>query len=170
MCIRDSTCTIITGVEVARAYTPNFVTINPDWGGDWAYNQGATFNVKYENFQYSIENPIFDIKYESANHAAGAIMTFVQVDDIFRYFPKMHAELDNLYLDDAEVTGYDATKVVDSNDGNNYRLELWNCYGKTKDIGCAFGTPEGDVIKELGFNSSIKVKFTLHSLFAVPQW
>ena len=166
----EITCTIITGVEVARAYTPNFVTINPDWGGDWAYNQGATFNVKYENFQYSIENPIFDIKYESANHAAGAIMTFVQVDDIFRYFPKMHAELDNLYLDDAEVTGYDATKVVDSNDGNNYRLELWNCYGKTKDIGCAFGTPEGDVIKELGFNSSIKVKFTLHSLFAVPQW
>lgn len=166
----EITCTIITGVEVARAYTPNFVTINPDWGGDWAYNQGATFNVKYENFQYSIENPIFDIKYESANHAAGAIMTFVQVDDIFRYFPKMHAELDNLYLDGAEVTGYDATKVVDSNDGDSYRLELWNCYGKTKDTGCAFGTPEGDVIKELGFNSSIEVKFTLHSLFAVPQW
>lgn len=166
----EITCTIITGADVARAYTPNFVTINPDWGGDWTYNQGAMFNVKYENFQYSIENPVFDIKYESTDHAAGAIMTFVQVDDIFRYFPKMHAGLDNLYLDGTEVTGYDATKVIDTNDGNSYRLELWNCYGKTKDTGCAFGTPEGDVIKELGFGSSVEVKFTIHSLFAVPEW
>ena len=115
--------------DVAKAYTPKLVSINPTWGGDWNNNQGAMFNVKYENFQYSVENPIFDIKYESTDHAAGAIMTFVQVDDIFQYFPKMHAELDNLYLDGTKVTGYDATKVIDTNDGNSYRLELWNCYG-----------------------------------------
>lgn len=68
------------------------------------------------------------------------------------------------------MTGYDATKVIDTNDGNSYRLELWNCYGKTKDTGCAFGTPEGDVIKELGFRNIMEVEFTIHSLFAVPQW
>ena len=166
----EITCTIITDADVAKAYTPKLVSINPTWGGDWNNNQGAMFNVKYENFQYSVENPIFDIKYESTDHAAGAIMTFVQVDDIFQYFPKMHAELDNLYLDGTKVTGYDATKVIDTNDGNSYRLELWNCYGKTKDTGCAFGTPEGDVIKELGFRNIMEVEFTIHSLFAVPQW
>lgn len=34
-------------------------------------------------------------------------------------------------------------------DSSKYRLELWNCYGATKNAGCAFGTPDGDVIKEL---------------------
>ena len=46
----------------------------------------------------------------------------------------------------------------------------WNCYGATKNAGCAFGTPDGDVIKELGFSTSMEVKFTFHKLFAVPQW
>ena len=77
--------------------------------------------------------------------------------------------LDNLYLDGLEVT-FDATKVLDTNDGSKYRLELWNCYGATKNAGCAFGTPDGDVIKELGFSTSMEVKFTFHKLFAVPQW
>lgn len=46
-------------------YTPNLVAINPAWGGTWGHNTGATFEVKYDNFQYSIVNPSFDIKYES---------------------------------------------------------------------------------------------------------
>ena len=70
--------------------------------------------------------------------------------------------LDNLYLDGSEVT-FDATKVLDANDSSKYRLELWNCYGATKNAGCAFGTPDGDVIKELGFSTSMEVKFTFHN-------
>ncbi len=76
-------------------------------------------------------------------------MTFVEVADIYKYFPGLHATLDNLYLDGKEVT-FDASKVLDANESPKYRLELWNCYGTTKDKGCAFGTPDGDVIKELG--------------------
>ena len=157
MCIRDS------------IYTPNLVAVNPSWGGTWGYNAGATFEVKYDNFQYSIVNSSLDIKYESTDHAAGSIMTFLEVADIYGFFPGMHATLDNLYLDGSEVT-FDATKVLDSNEDSKYRLELWNCYGATKQAGCAFGTPDGDTIKELGFNNSIEVKFTFHSLFPVPQW
>ena len=41
---------------------------------------------------------------------------------------------------------------------------------RQKNAGCAFGTPDGDVIKELGFSTSMEVKFTFHKLFAVPQW
>ena len=89
--------------------------------------------------------------------------------DIYKYFPGLHATLDNLYLDGKEVT-FDASKVLDANESPKYRLELWNCYGVTKDKGCAFGTPDGDVIKELGFSSSMEVKFTFHILFSVPEW
>ena len=145
------------------------MTVNPDWGSAWGYNAGATFEVKYENFQYSLVASQFDIKYESADYAAGSIMTFVEVADIYKYFPGLHATLDNLYLDGKEVT-FDASKVLDANESPKYRLELWNCYGATKDKGCAFGTPDGDVIKELGFSSSMEVKFTFHTLFAVPEW
>ena len=153
----------------AGAYVPNLVTINPSWGGTWGFNQGKALEVKYENFQYSIVNPSFDIKYESADHAAGSIMTFIEVADIYGFFPGMHATLDNLYLDGTAVK-YDASKVLDANENPKYRLELWNCYGVTKSNGCAFGTPDGDVIKELGFSNSMEAKFTFHSLFAVPQW
>lgn len=90
-------------------------------------------------------------------------MTFIEVADLYGFFPGTHAVLDNLYLDGSEVT-FDATKVLDANDSSKYRLELWNCYGATKNAGCAFGTPDGDVIKELGFSTSMEVKFTFHKL------
>ncbi|SHJ09434.1 hypothetical protein [Bacteroides stercorirosoris] len=153
----------------AGVYTPNLVTVNPSWTSDWGFNQGATFEVKYENFQYILDAPQFDIKYEATDYAAGSIMTFIEVADLYGFFPGAHATLDNLYLDGTEVT-FDATKVLDANESPKYRLELWNCYGATKTGGCAFGTPDGDVIKELGFSSSMEVKFTFHNLFAVPQW
>lgn len=96
-------------------------------------------------------------------------MTFIEVADLYGFFPDVHATLDNLYLDGTEVA-FDATKVLDANDNSKYRLELWNCYGATKSAGCAFGTPVGDVVSGLGFSSSIELKFTFHNLFPVPQW
>lgn len=166
----EVTYTVFTDGNGTGVYTPNLATI-PDWSGagTWGYNAGATFEVKYEDFQYSIVNPSFNIKYESTDCAAGSIMTFIEVADLYGFFPGTHATLDNLYLDGTEVT-FDATKVLDANESPKYRLELWNCYGATKTGGCAFGTPDGDVIKELSFSSSMEVKFTFHNLFAVPQW
>lgn len=165
----EITCTVFTDGNGKGVYTPNLVTI-PNWdgAGTWGYNAGGTLEVKYENFQYSLVAPQFDIKYEGTGCAAGSIMTFIEVADLYGFFPGTHAVLDNLYLDGSEVT-FDATKVLDANDSSKYRLELWNCYGVTKNAGCAFGTPDGDVIKELGF-TSMEVKFTFHKLFAVPQW
>ena len=150
-------------------YTPNLITINPSWGGTWGYNEGATMEVVNEGGKYSIKNNQFDIKYESADHADGSIMTFVEIADLYGFFPGTHSTLDELYLDDKAVS-YDKSKVIDANENPKYRLELWNCYGATKNAGCAFGTPEGDVMKGLAFSKSIETKFTVHSLFAEPQW
>lgn len=153
----------------AGTYTPQLITINPSWGGTWGYDGGASFEVKYEDFKYSIVNPSLNIQYQSTEHAEGSIMTFIQVNGLYSFFPGLHATLDNLYLDGTAVT-YDAEKVLDTNEAPNYRLELWNCYGATKNAGCAFGTPDGDVIKELGFSSSMEVEFTFRNLFAIPEW
>ena len=150
-------------------YTPNLITINPSWGGTWGYNEGATMEVVNEGGKYSIKNNQFDIKYESADHADGSIMTFVEIADLYGFFPGTHSTLDELYLDDKAVS-YDKSKVIDANENPKYRLELWNCNGATKNAGCAFGTPEGDVMKGLAFKKSIETKFTVHSLFAEPQW
>ena len=157
------------GVE--GTYTPNLITINPSWGGPWDYNQGATFDVTLnkETAKYEVSNKNFTITYNSTEHAAGSIMTFIEIADIFGYFPTMHSTLNSLKLDGTDVS-FDAAKVVDTSEGAKYRLELWNCYGATGTAGCAFGVRDGDVIHELGFSSSMELNFTINSLFAVPEF
>lgn len=153
----------------AGVYTPSLVTVNPSWVSAWGVNQGATLEVKYENFQYTLASSQFDIKYEATDYATGSIMTYIEVPGLYGFFPGTHATLTNLYLDGSKIA-FDATKVLDANESPKYRLELWNCYGATKKAGCAFGAPDGDVIKELGFSTSMEVKFSFHTLFAVPKW
>jgi hypothetical protein len=153
-------------------YTPNLITINPSWGGTWGFNQGATFDITLntETAKYEISKKDFTIKYESADHAAGSIMTFVQIDNIRNWFPTMHSTLNSCKLDGTSVT-FDASKVVDSSEGAAYRLELWNMYGATSQSGCGFGTADASgVVHELSFNSSMELDFTIKSLFAEPEF
>lgn len=168
-----STCEITFTITASpeTTYTPNLITINPNWGGPWDYNQGATFDIvlNKETAKYEVTNNTFDITYESTDHADGSIMTFIQIDNIRKYFPTMHATLNTLKLDGNNIS-FDATKVIDSNEGDAYRLELWNCYGATGSTECAFGTRDGDTIHELGFNNSMELNFTINSLFAVPEF
>lgn len=167
----EVTFTVVsTTSDGTGVYTPNLVTANPSWGGTWGYNEGATMEVvKSDKGEYSIKNNQFDITYKGDVHADGSIMTFVEIADLYGFFPGTHCTLDELYLDGKAVS-YDKSKVIDANENSKYRLELWNCYGATKKAGCAFGTPEGDVMKGLAFSKSMETKFTVHSLFAVPQW
>lgn len=152
-------------------FTPNLITINPSWGGTWGFNQGATFQVTLnaETAKYEVSQQDFNILYTSGDHAAGSIMTFVQIDNIRSWFPTMHCTLNSLKLDGQGVS-YDKTGVLDSNENDAYRLELWNMYGMTSQSGCAFGTPQDGVIKELGFSNSMELNFTINSLFAVPEF
>ena len=166
----EVTYTIFTeGPE--KTYKPNLITINPDWGGPWDYNDGAAFDVTLnkETAKYELSKNNFTITYNSDIHAAGSIMTFIEIADIYGYFPTMHSTLNSLKLDGNSVS-FDASKVVDTSEGAKYRLELWNCYGATGSSECAFGTRDGDVIHELGFSSSMQLDFTINSLFAVPQF
>lgn len=148
-------------------FEPKWITINPNWGGDWNYTQGAKFNIVVdENSKLAIDNPAFDITLTGDIYAAGSIMTFAQVDELHNYFPGVHSTLDALILDGKELTGWDSAKVLDVADNGAYRLELWNMYDPTMGTaGCAFGTPVDGVIKELGFQTSMQAKFTFRRLF-----
>lgn len=163
---------VSTTSDGTGVYTPTFNTVR-GWGeGEaqlWGYNDGSTLKVvKSDKGQYSLENNQFDMTYEGSGFDGGTIMTFIEFADLYGFFPGTHSTLDEFYLD-GQAVSYDKSKVIDANENPKYRLELFNCYGATKD-NCAFGVKEGDLMRELGFNKSMRAKFTVHSLFPVPQW
>lgn len=169
----EVTFTVVSNTsDGTGVYTPTFNAVR-GWGEGEAqlfgYNDGSTFKVvKSDKGQYSLENNQFDMTYEGSGFEGGTIMTFVEIADLYGFFPGTHSTLDEFYLDGKAVS-YDKSKVVDANENPKYRLELFNCYAATKD-NCAFGVKDGDLMRELGFNKSMRAKFTVHSLFAVPQW
>lgn len=169
----EVTFTVVsTTSDGTGVYTPTFNAVR-GWGeGEaqlWGYNDGSTLKVvKSDKGQYSLENNHFDMTYEGSGFEGGTIMTFIEFADLYGFFPGTHSTLDEFYLDGKAVS-YDKSKVIDSNENPKYRLELFNCYGATKD-NCAFGVKDGDLMRELGFNKSMRAKFTVHSLFPVPQW
>lgn len=169
----EVTFTVVsTTSDGTGVYTPTFNAVR-GWGeGEaqlWGYNDGSTLKVvKSDKGQYSLENNQFDMTYEGSGFEGGSIMTFIEIADLYGFFPGTHATLDEFYLDGKAVS-YDKSKVIDSNENPKYRLELFNCYAATKD-NCAFGVKDGDLMRELGFNKSMRAKFTVHSLFAEPQW
>ncbi len=154
-------------------YPVNFVTVDFNWQSSWGTKTGTSLKVTKENFKYVMEATEINMTYDgsdapSADFSKGSLMTFFQVEDIYAYFPTMHATLDAISIDGTALT-YDKTKVLDSNESPKYRLELWNPYGATASD-CAFGTPTNNVIKELGFNEKMELTATFHSLFAVPSF
>lgn len=169
----EVTFTVVsTTSDGTGVYTPTFNAVR-GWGeGEaqlWGYNDGSTLKVvKSDKGQYSLENNQFDMTYEGSGFEGGTIMTFIEFADLYGFFPGTHSTLDEFYLD-GQAVSYDKSKVVDANENPKYRLELFNCYAATKD-NCAFGVKDGDLMRELGFNKSMRAKFTVHSLFAEPQW
>lgn len=169
----EVTFTVVSNTsDGTGVYTPTFNAVR-GWGEGEAqlfgYNDGSTLKVvKSDKGQYSLENNQFDMTYEGSGFEGGTIMTFIEFADLYGFFPGTHSTLDEFYLDGKAVS-YDKSKVVDANENPKYRLELFNCYAATKD-NCAFGVKDGDLMRELGFNKSMRAKFTVHSLFAVPQW
>ena len=169
----EVTFTVVsTTSDGTGVYTPTFNAVR-GWGeGEaqlWGYNDGSTLKVvKSDKGQYSLENNQFDMTYEGSGFDGGTIMTFIEFADLYGFFPGTHSTLDEFYLDGKAVS-YDKSKVVDANENPKYRLELFNCYAATKD-NCAFGVKDGDLMRELGFNKSMRAKFTVHSLFPVPEW
>lgn len=128
---------VSTTSDGTGVYTPTFNAVR-GWGEGEAqlfgYNDGSTLKVvKSDKGQYSLENNQFDMTYEGSGFEGGTIMTFVEIADLYGFFPGTHSTLDEFYLDGKAVS-YDKSKVVDANENPKYRLELFNCYAATRII------------------------------------
>ena len=162
------------------SYTPQLVTINPDWKGSWDFTQGATFTPVINADHMLVPSQAeFDITIKQTDtgedYSGGSLMTFINIPNLMNTFPGTRSTLDALVLDGKAVTGWDPAKIYNTNDGASYRLELWNEYGVSAGSGCAFGTPvphgaSDKKITELGFSESMQIKFTINSLFAPVEW
>lgn len=158
------------------SYPVQLITINAWWGGSWDFSNGQTIKPVIDKATAKIvsETSQYDITITSADtdtdYSIGSIMTFINVPGLYADFPGTHCTLDALYLDGNLVTGYDPAGVLDSCDGDAYRFELWNMYGITSSVGCAFGTPVDGVIYELSFSDSMQVQFTLNRFFPAVTW
>lgn len=163
-----STLEVVYTIVTNPVFTPNLITINPSWGGPWDYNQGASMNVVVDaDNKLALQNASFDITYNSADHAAGSIMTFIETKNFYQAFPAAKAELEAVILDGNEVQ-FDAAKIINTSAdgaGIHHRLELWNCFGETNSNGCAFGESVEGTVAALGFTESMQIKFSYKNLF-----
>ena len=169
----------IRSLDAASIFFPTLVTINPDWGGSWDWNDGSNFSIALnsETHKWEVSQPEQSISISSENSGAdmsqGSIMTFVQINNLYALFPGLHAVLKDIKIDGTSLNGWDASKVLDVNgdgDGATYRLELFNTYGSTKG-NCAFGQEVDDYyIPALGFANTMQLDYTIERLFAIPSW
>ena len=169
----------IRSLDAAVTYYPTLVTINPEWGGSWDWNDGSNFSISLNNetHKWEVSQPAQSITITTDNSGSdmstGSIMTFVQINNLYAHFPGMHAVLKDVKIDGTSLTGYDANKVLDQNgdgDGKTYRLELYNTYGATKGD-CAFAPIVDDYyVPALGFSNSMQVDYSIERLFSIPDW
>lgn len=169
----EVTFTVVSTQEDGSGiYTPAFVVVANGWYPSvWDNPCDATIEVAFENNKYSFKgNTTVGTVYEATGYDAGVLMNFFETKELYKFFPGTTAVLDEISIDGNKLTGWDASKIVNTNaDGNgiHHRLELYNAYGETRDA-CAFGVRNEDCMPALGFSSKIEQKMTFKSLYANP--
>lgn len=138
--------------------------INSGWGGQWGETVYGNFEVKLENNKYVAPVTTFDATYSGSGFEDGSMLAYIEIGDLYAFFPASETTINSIKLDGQELTGWDPSKIYTlSSDGNgiNYRIELWNCWGPSANNGNAFGTPNGDIMPVLSFSESIGVNATV---------
>lgn len=157
-------------------YSTEFNVVSNGWAAQlWSHPCEGKIEVVYDDGRYKINgNATSTASYthSDASFGAGVIMNFFQTNDLYKFFPGATAVLDKIAIDGTELTGWDASKLVNTDadgGGVHHRLELYNCYGATRDA-CAFGVRDADSdnLPALGFTSKIEQTMTFKSLYANP--
>lgn len=158
----ESVCVTFT-VYKKHELPINLITINPSWSGTWGTPGNQTLKVVNTDGQLStqaVESVTCTETVGSTDYSAGSIMTFLEIGN----FSGLKGQVTSLKVDGNElITEDNASKVLISNEGAKWRLEAWNTYGSTRANGCAFGTPDGDVIKELAFTGKMEFSASIEA-------
>lgn len=158
----ESVCVTFTVYE-KHELPIKLVTVNPSWSGTWGTPGNQTLKVVNTDGQLStqaVESVTCTETVGSTDYSAGSIMTFLEIGN----FSGLKGQVTSLKVDGNElITEDNASKVLISNEGAKWRLEAWNTYGSTRANGCAFGTPDGDVIKELAFTDKMEFSASIEA-------
>lgn len=155
-------------IVLDNTFTPGLILVNSDWSAQhWGDNSGDSFTVNINDGKYELSADKFAISINDGGFAAGPILTYIDTNNLALIFPGAKYRLDEIALDGNVLTGWDASKLVNTSadgKGINHRFELFNCWGSTRE-NCAFGANNGDIMPGLAFSSSIALKCTVLGLY-----
>ena len=155
-------------IVLDNTFTPGLILVNSDWSAQhWGDNSGDSFTVNINDGKYELSADKFAISINDGGFAAGPILTYIDTNNLALLFPGAKYRLDEIALDGNVLTGWDASKLVNTSadgKGINHRFELFNCWGSTRE-NCAFGANNGDIMPGLAFSSSIALKCTVLGLY-----
>lgn len=155
-------------IVLDNTFTPGLILVNSDWSVQhWGDNSGDSFTVNINDGKYELSADKFAISINDGGFAAGPILTYIDTNNLALLFPGAKYRLDEIALDGNVLTGWDASKLVNTSadgKGINHRFELFNCWGSTRE-NCAFGANNGDIMPGLAFSSSIALKCTVLGLY-----
>lgn len=144
-------------------FVSNFICVNNGWWpATWGGDFYDTFEINVADGKYVPSKTNFNVTVDASYPEP--IMLFIETANLQKLFPKAKMTLKEFKADGNAVTGWDAAKVINSNENGNHRLELFNCYGGTAN-NCAFGVKDGDVMHEIGFSSKAELAWELNGLF-----
>lgn len=155
-------------IVLDNTFIPGLILVNSDWSAQhWGDNSGDSFTVNINDGKYELSADKFAISINDGGFAAGPILTYIDTNNLALLFPGAKYRLDEIALDGNVLTGWDASKLVNTSadgKGINHRFELFNCWGSTRE-NCAFGANNGDIMPGLAFSSSIALKCTVLGLY-----
>jgi hypothetical protein len=138
--------------------TAGLTVCDSNWNSGWPDASAPLY------FNGGISDTQQSIKVEGSR--LNGMIYLVELKNIVATYPNLSLRLDEVLVDGASVP-FDASKILYGEleaGTNNYRIELYNCYGASAD-NCAWSDMQDHVVPSLGFSQSIEVKYTVLNLF-----
>ncbi|PZX16815.1 hypothetical protein LX69_01629 [Breznakibacter xylanolyticus] len=151
---------VVFTIVSLNGFTAGYTCCDSGWNSSWP-DASTPLNL-FTNFAPA-KNVEYQITFEGSR--ADGMINLIEMQNLAKAFPKATFTLNKVECDNLEVS-FDATKILygDLEDKGNYRIELYNTFGSSKDNSAFAGETEGKV-PALGFTSSTTVSFTVNSLY-----
>lgn len=139
--------------ETVKGYEADFVTCDTNW--NWKNHTSTFLPVEGQSYTFT-----------AADAQANGMIDYIDINGFAADYPNAMFRIDDIKVDGTSIS-FDANRFAygDIEDKGNYRIELFNCYGATHELGQdAFGGTDPGSAAALACNEKIEVTVTLVSL------
>ena len=139
--------------EKVKGYTVNFATCDTNW--NWKDHRTTIQPVAGETYTFT-----------AADAQTNGMIDIIDFEGLSADYPNAIIRLDDIKVDGSSIA-FDANRFGygDIEGKGNYRIELFNCYGATHELGQdAFGGTDPAAAAALACNEKIEVTVTIVSL------